>query len=295
MEPNRPAFDRDVGAVIEKPPATTLPAGWLGLPVERVPLPGSGYLMDVHFEHAWVGTAISGTGRRWSRDGLQRRDLYTAPQMVEFVAAGHTFDAFGFDGEPGEVIGVDLPIQTIVRLLQDQPLNFCTRHEHFDEALRSLICMMWAEASEGSPHGPLYVEGLTIALVGLLLNRYSPGPNERKGIGVRARFSAIERSRLREFIASELGGDMRVERLAFEVGMSPFHFSRVFKQAFGLSPHAYVVEQRIAAACTELRGNRDRSVAEIATGCGFSSQAHFIEVFRRRMGTTPGRWRLDRT
>jgi AraC family transcriptional regulator len=40
-----------------------------------------------------------------------------------------------------------------------------------------------------------------------------------------------------------------------------------------------------------LRHQPERSLADVASGCGFSSQSHFSEVFRRRLGTTPARWR----
>jgi len=73
--------------------------------------------------------------------------------------------------------------------------------------------------------------------------------------------------------------------------MSPNHFSRVFNATFGQSPHAYVVEQRLEVACGALRQEADRSIAYIASGLGLSSQSHFTEVFRRRIGTTSAWWR----
>lgn len=124
-------------------------------------------------------------------------------------------------------------------------------------------------------------------LLGWLGTRYGAAVPLR---GIR-KFGSRDAGRLRTLIAEQLATDLRIERLAAVVAMSPHHFASTFKATFGQSPHAYVLEQRLDAGCRALRCATDRPLAEIASDCGFASQAHFTEAFRRRIGTTPARWR----
>jgi methylphosphotriester-DNA--protein-cysteine methyltransferase len=68
--------------------------------------------------------------------------------------------------------------------------------------------------------------------------------------------------------------------------LSPFHFSRVFKQATGMSPLQFVTRERIARAQQLIR-ETSRSLIEIALEIGYTSPSHFAQVFRRVVGVTP--------
>lgn len=211
--------------------------------------------------------------------------------MVEIVEAGMYFDRFQVRGEPGEVVQVRLPTGSLTRWLHDSSHAFGprTQHELFDGRLESLLNLLWDEASRGSPNGPLFSEGLSMALLGVLVADYGSAPSPRRARG--GKFSAQQRRRLLDFITSGLNGGLSVEAMAKIVGMSPFHFSRTFRATFHQTPHAFVVERRIDAACIAMRSDSTRTLTEIALTFGFSSQAHFSETFRRKVGMTPGRWR----
>ncbi|MDH2414877.1 AraC family transcriptional regulator [Nocardioides sp. CER19] len=73
-------------------------------------------------------------------------------------------------------------------------------------------------------------------------------------------------------------------------GLSPAHFSRLFKQAFGESPHGYLLTRRLERAAALLR-NTDRSVAEICMMVGLSSVGSFTTSFKRMFGATPTDYR----
>ncbi len=74
--------------------------------------------------------------------------------------------------------------------------------------------------------------------------------------------------------------------------MSPFHFARLFKQATGRAPHAYVVTRRIERA-KELLSQDSLPLVHVACSVGFQTQGHFTEVFRRYAGLTPGHFRVE--
>ncbi|WP_302885419.1 helix-turn-helix domain-containing protein [Kovacikia minuta] len=75
------------------------------------------------------------------------------------------------------------------------------------------------------------------------------------------------------------------------LGMSEFYFSRQFKQATGISPYQYLLQQRIERA-KQLLKRSNHSIADIALTCGFNSHSHLSKQFRQLTGTTPKAYRL---
>ena len=82
---------------------------------------------------------------------------------------------------------------------------------------------------------------------------------------------------------------IKVQDLAKLIGISRFHFSRLFKQTTGMSPHQYVMQQRIELAKQLLK--QDLSIADIALECGFNSHSHLGKYFRAMTGMTPKTYR----
>ena len=81
-----------------------------------------------------------------------------------------------------------------------------------------------------------------------------------------------------------------VPALARHAHLSPGHFSRRFKAAFGETPHQYVLTRRVERA-QELLRNTDLSVSEVCLEVGFASLGSFSSAFRRVTGTTPTAYR----
>lgn len=77
-----------------------------------------------------------------------------------------------------------------------------------------------------------------------------------------------------------------VARLAGVGGVSPAHFARAFKAAFGLPPHRYLLTRRIERATALLR-ETDLPVTEIAFQTGWTSLGAFGRTFRDVTGTSP--------
>jgi AraC family transcriptional regulator len=67
--------------------------------------------------------------------------------------------------------------------------------------------------------------------------------------------------------------------------MSPYHFSRLFKESTGFSPHQYVIERRVQQA-KELLGSTTLPIAEIALLCGFANQSHLNRHLKRLFGVS---------
>jgi AraC family transcriptional regulator len=71
--------------------------------------------------------------------------------------------------------------------------------------------------------------------------------------------------------------------LAAVAQMSPYYFSRLFKQSTGLSPHHYLLRQRIERA-KELPADPQRRIAEVSNALGFPHQSHFAASSARWWG-----------
>jgi AraC-like DNA-binding protein len=79
---------------------------------------------------------------------------------------------------------------------------------------------------------------------------------------------------------------MRSEDLATCCAMSPFRFSRLFKESYGLTPRNYVINFRLREAY-RLLANPLAIVADVAFAVGFSDPSYFARIFRQRVGIAP--------
>jgi AraC family transcriptional regulator len=83
---------------------------------------------------------------------------------------------------------------------------------------------------------------------------------------------------------------VRLETLARELDVHPSHLARSFRESHGCTVGEYVRQLRVARAA-ELLKSTSASILEIALATGFADQAHLSTVFRKWMGTSPGRYR----
>ena len=98
-------------------------------------------------------------------------------------------------------------------------------------------------------------------------------------------------SRAMDLIHSCEGRQLSLDLLATEACLSKYHFLRLFRSAYGYSPHQYIQEHRINKARTLLaRGNT--SVSDVADLLGFANSQSFSRLFAQRMGVSPSRYRI---
>ncbi|KUM42592.1 AraC family transcriptional regulator [Pseudomonas sp. EpS/L25] len=95
--------------------------------------------------------------------------------------------------------------------------------------------------------------------------------------------------RARDFLHAHLQEDLGLEELAQACGVDRFRLTRAFKAAFGLAPHAYLVQLRLSRARRLLADGL--SPAETAAALGFADQSHLGRWFRRAYGLTPAAYR----
>ncbi len=83
--------------------------------------------------------------------------------------------------------------------------------------------------------------------------------------------------------------DATIRELADAVALSPYQFIRHFEAVFGATPHQYRIAARLERAKHLLA--RGESVTDVCMAVGFSSLGSFSELFARRVGTPPSRYR----
>ena len=81
--------------------------------------------------------------------------------------------------------------------------------------------------------------------------------------------------------------DINLEEVARASFLSPYHFHRAFRGAFGSSPHEYLTWLRIAQAARLLQAAPEMTVTQVAEAVGFESPTSFASLFRRRAGVSP--------
>ena len=96
--------------------------------------------------------------------------------------------------------------------------------------------------------------------------------------------------RVRDYIEAHLDNRLTLTDLARVACLSPYHFSRSFKQSIGIGPQRYVIQRRLERAKAMIR-RTNQPLAEIAQQVGFADQSHLTSIFRRETGVTPGRYR----
>ena len=89
------------------------------------------------------------------------------------------------------------------------------------------------------------------------------------------------------WIEQQLDQSLTLESVAARVGLSPYHFSRLFTARMGRSVMAYVRGRRLVRGARRLCDEPDLKLVDLAFDCGFESQEAFTRAFKRLFGVSP--------
>jgi AraC-like DNA-binding protein len=123
----------------------------------------------------------------------------------------------------------------------------------------------------------------------LLVGRHAAAPQSPRSPGREPGAVLLSRQYLQEHVDE----NVTLHALAHVAGLSAFHLCRVFRQAVGMTPHAYQTQARIRRAKSLLTAGLP--IATVAAQTGFYDQAHLTRHFKRIVGLTPGRYLRDIT
>lgn len=199
---------------------------------------------------------------------------------------------------PYEHLRVYLPQQLISECFEavtghEAPpvISLCNATSLSDHGVSHILAALLHAQNRHGGSNPCLIETLGLALdsrlVACLHNQSRPNDNETK-----FRSEKLRLQKTLEYINENLNNHITLTQLSSIFGASRCRFTVTFKQHTGYTPHAYVVQQKILRA-KEILKNTKRPILEIALDLGFNSQPHFTSSFRKEVGLTPARWRLE--
>ena len=165
--------------------------------------------------------------------------------------------------------------------------QLANRSNLHDEQVRRLMVGIWRESGCQTNESALLLDGMWQCLVARLL-QLGRTKVHAKTYGLTKR----QLGRVSDFAIENLSGGLNVADLAKVAGMPAGQFAREFRASSGQSPYQYIMQLRINKACNLLERS-DSSLAAIAYQCGFSSQSHMTDVFKSKVGVTPGKYRAQ--
>ncbi|MTI09946.1 helix-turn-helix domain-containing protein [Curvivirga aplysinae] len=135
--------------------------------------------------------------------------------------------------------------------------------------------------------GALYLESLYDVLMAKILSHYLDMKKELPSFRMH---SPVHMKKVLDHIYQNLDQEIKVAELAAIMGLSQYHFTRVFKEYLGQSPYQYILNVRFEKS-KEYLLKSDMSLVAIANVLGFSSQSHFQSFFKKQTGQTPQEFR----
>jgi AraC family transcriptional regulator len=191
-----------------------------------------------------------------------------------------------------DVIQLYLPHTTLERVAREAdapvPGDLLERTGHPDPVTSGLLISA-ADVLEGNTAlDALFRQRLMDLLATRVLAEHTGMPSAFEpvmgGLSPQSLRRAIERLR------SDSDTDVSLDALASDAGLSRFHFCRAFKESTGLSPHAWLRQQRLERAMNMLC-DTDASIMSVAAQLGYASQTAFTAAFKKLTGETPSDWR----
>jgi AraC family transcriptional regulator len=163
--------------------------------------------------------------------------------------------------------------------------------ELVDPRLRALATAVDVERIAGFPSGRVFLDSIEQALARALVLGYAV-----RDYSVRVYRGGLSPAKLRkikELVQEKIEEDLSLEEMARAVGLSAAHFSQVFRNTTGQTPHQCLLSYRVQRAKEMLRSAEMR-VLDVAIACGFKTQQHFARVFRVMCGASPTEYRYGR-
>jgi AraC family transcriptional regulator len=212
------------------------------------------------------------------QESYYRKTMSYEPCSIVFHPAGESHQT-----EMGKAGGSVFLIEVgprWARLLSDFANEPGTQFGRAGSPLSWLAQQMHREVSDQHPSA-LLVEGFLTEILG----RTSKSEEER--------FAPPWLWRLMDVLHERYRLSFTILDLAKEMGIHPFHLSRVFRFFNGISIGDYVNRLRISVAREVLRSSHPVALCELAIDLGFADQSHFTRTFKKFTGTSPSRFRSE--
>ena len=271
--------------------SSSIESRWRGAEFWDVEFPKGGTFDHSHchsFSLAWVRRA-----RAWRRDGepWHREASVGRTAMHTIIMAEDNFCGEWEGDWGGRILYVSKGFieNFACNLIERLKPEICKVSDgvKYTESPRitHLMSLLHADVLAGCLDGPSLGEQLIIRI----LNHLFPEKEDRV-IGRRRGSAVREINSLRDMIHAQIGSHLSLQDLASASGLSSRQLCRIFRTETGASPHAYIMRCRVERACALIAESK-LGLAEIASICGFSDQAHMTVTFRKLLKSSPSEFR----
>ncbi|MDR3742152.1 MAG: AraC family transcriptional regulator [Terracidiphilus sp.] len=168
-----------------------------------------------------------------------------------------------------------------------QVKKFAWTHGVFDPVVHQLGQILSTSLEQSAHTSKIFVNHVLHALKCHLAIAYG---GLARSSPSRGGLSPMQMRRAAEFLEARLDGNVALQEVADECGLSVSHFARAFRQSFQMPPYKWLTERRVEKA-KDLMTNSRLPIADIAAQCGFADQSALNRSFKRILGSTPGSWR----
>jgi AraC family transcriptional regulator len=263
-----------------------------GVIVERdleSPLSGVDTRPGVGSKHVLVLPSRSAARLEWTAAGCRRKSLYRPNDLILNPAGYATSPQWD---APIELILFSIDPKHLVTTSEEagasSDLELQMKFQFQDKLLEQLVRTLAQQFEQEVPADSLYTSSLAHTLLLHLIRTHT----NITLTSIRP-LGSVSEPRVRraiEFIQEHLSQALSLEQIARETNLNSSQFCYIFKTAMGVSPHQYVLRQRLERAIGLLRETK-LPVSEIAARTGFADQSHLTRLMRQHRGVTRGQVR----
>jgi AraC family transcriptional regulator len=246
---------------------------------------------EPHISYNLRGTARfreRDVGGAWITNEIRGGDLFVTRSRVPYEVR--------FESPPGqevESLAIHIALEPFLSALE---AKYPGRADHVevadyfgtDEVLQHICLTCAAMLAARIPGKSPCIAALTHLFATHLVERYTEPAAQARGQSGGLPIRQLRK--VEDYTREHLGEEISIEALADLAELSPFHFSRVFKETTGMTPLQFVTRERITRAQQLIRES-SRSLIDVGMEVGYTNPSHFAKVFRKVVGVTPSDFR----
>jgi AraC family transcriptional regulator len=225
-------------------------------------------------------------------DGVRRREEMDLRDKITFAPSDARISGWShFENRPNSYVAftfdphvIEMEYERPFRQIDARPLLYFV-----EASLAFTLRKMERELRMDAPD-LFYLETLGLCTA-LEVERIARG-GILNPAGITGRLSPNAERRVREYIRANLVKDVSLSELAAVAGLSRFHFSRSFRNSFGLAPRQYILKNRVEEAKL-LIAEHGTGLPELSALLGFSTPARLAAAFKQYAGCTIGEFQRE--
>jgi AraC family transcriptional regulator len=257
---------------------------WHG-PAHEASSPGQPYLSVAIMPYAEKRQALFNFGNGW-------RDRFCNDPKAIYLTPPNTPHEWRIDGAL-MVVMLSIAMEELLGLLDELDIPHDHLHRvlplaeqgYSDPLVHDLILRLWSQVRTEEECNPLLVQSSIVCILHSIAAKCCQSPEKPP-----ERISDRQLKNVLDQIEDRLDTALNIAELAAVVGVSKFHFIRLFNEAMGRTPYQYIQFRRIEKARLMLTTTH-LTVADVGMAVGFGDAPNFSRTFTRHVGCSPSQYR----